>query len=475
MKITKCSIVCLFSLALVQVSAQEQGTSIFKRLKEKQADQATAYEPILTKEELAFKEQLDAELKAYTVRHLKEFTEFKNKYNADLMAYRSQILEVWGEVDVSTNTKLVDYTEDNVKTVVDFEQHEVVVSVIHNKDEKPDINKVERAVARLSKLTPSSNAVYKSDGKAVNVIAELVDDDVAKVITNDPAKAVSEATKEQITPSIDAEDVKVEEQEVARIQEKDKQQIEIIADKTDIPDDEITKVQASLVNNSSMNVFKVKDSKIVDRRNKLKEKRITRYKIAVNGKSDTTRVNKVKPYADLHAAKWKLPLELIIAIIHTESSFNPLAVSHIPAYGLMQIVPNSAGIDVNEFLNAKREPMATDVLFISEQNILAGSAYLHLLDNRYLKKISNKTSRMYCVIAAYNTGVGNVSRAFNLGKSRRLDETVVLTINSMEPEQVYQQLVERLPYEETRRYLKKVRGRMTNYQKILQSIEQSSI
>ena len=54
----------------------------------------------------------------------------------------------------------------------------------------------------------------------------------------------------------------------------------------------------------------------------------------------------------------------------------------------------------------------------------------------------------YCVIAAYNTGVGNVLRAFSRGKPSE----AIAAINRLPPEAVYQQLRTGLPYQETRVY-----------------------
>lgn len=462
----------VFVIVSGQVSAQEESKSIFAKLKEKQANQTMTSQAPLSKEEIEYKRQFEAELDTYTTEYLKEFAEYKKDYNAKLAAYRAELLSQWGEVDVSTNSKVVDYTEQDVKTVVDFDKGEVVISVLHDEDSPPDVTKVERAVQRLSEITPDTTLVNnkKNTSKSVNILAELVEPEEAKAIIEDATATVTKAVTEKVVPTIDAKDLQTEKEAVSRIQKQDQQQVEIIADKADLSNEVIASVSNTIARDAYVINGNNTDEKTSRKQDQLKKKRITRYKIAVKGKSDKSRVDKVKPYADIHAEKWELPLALIIAIIHTESSFNPLAVSHIPAYGLMQIVPNSAGIDVNEFLNKKREPMETDILFQSDQNIRAGSAYLHILDSRYLRKITNQESRLYCVIAAYNTGVGNVSRAFNDGKSRRLSSDVLAAINGMAPEQVYEQLVKALPYEETRRYLKKVRTRMSHYEGFIASM-----
>jgi membrane-bound lytic murein transglycosylase C len=80
-------------------------------------------------------------------------------------------------------------------------------------------------------------------------------------------------------------------------------------------------------------------------------------------------------------------------------------------------------------------------------------AYLKILDSRYLKRITNKQSRLYCVIAAYNTGAGNVAKTFT-GKTRIKPAAKI--INKMTPDEVYNYLRKHLPYEETQRYIVKV-------------------
>ena len=168
------------------------------------------------------------------------------------------------------------------------------------------------------------------------------------------------------------------------------------------------------------------------------------------------RVAKYKPLVEKYSKKYKVSKNLIYAIIRTESNFNQFAVSGSGAYGLMQIIPTTAGRDAYRYVYGKKGTPSKSYLFNAENNIKFGSAYLNILDTRYLKGIYNPISREYCVICSYNTGSGNVLKAFssNRTKAKKI-------INSKNPSQVYRQLQSNLRYEEPKRYLKKV----VNYKK----------
>jgi membrane-bound lytic murein transglycosylase C len=137
-----------------------------------------------------------------------------------------------------------------------------------------------------------------------------------------------------------------------------------------------------------------------------------------------------------------------------------MAKSHIPAYGLMQIVPRSAGKDATKHLYGKAKILAPSYLYGTENNINVGSAYLHVLYYKYLRKVKDPKSRIYCAIAAYNTGASNVARAFIRKKNFN---KAVKRINKMTSGEVYQALIRRLPFRETRRYVKKVANNMEKY------------
>ncbi len=168
------------------------------------------------------------------------------------------------------------------------------------------------------------------------------------------------------------------------------------------------------------------------------DKRALQYAAAVRKQSEATQVSR----------------SLIYAIIKIESSFNPYAVSSVPAYGMMQLVPSSGGREA--YRKAKGEDMmpSKEYLFDADNNIELGATYLGvLLNDSPLREIRNPVSREYCAIAAYNTGPGNVFRAFSKLSGRARQQDALDNINAMKPDEVYDTLRSRLPYEETRGYI----------------------
>ncbi|QOL26370.1 DUF3393 domain-containing protein [Thalassotalea sp. LPB0316] len=151
------------------------------------------------------------------------------------------------------------------------------------------------------------------------------------------------------------------------------------------------------------------------------------------------------------AKRYQIKPELIYGIIETESSFNPYAVSHANAYGLMQVVPNTAGADVYQKVKNTTGKPTKQQLFNPAFNIDIGTAYLHLLQNNYLNGVNNSTSQHYAMISAYNGGTGNVLKSFHRDR-----KTAVKVINAQQPKNVYYVLTKKHPRAESRRYLEKV-------------------
>ena len=120
---------------------------------------------------------------------------------------------------------------------------------------------------------------------------------------------------------------------------------------------------------------------------------------------------------------------LILGLIRQESLFDARARSPAAALGLMQIIPPTAARLANE-LNLPKP--ADEELFNPELNVRLGTLYLRNLLRRYDQK-------WYKAIAAYNAGEAAVDRW-----------SQAITTDDEE------EFIERIPYHETRGYVKLV-------------------
>lgn len=94
------------------------------------------------------------------------------------------------------------------------------------------------------------------------------------------------------------------------------------------------------------------------------------------------------------AVRHSINPQLVAALIHVESAFNPRAVSRKGAYGLMQLLPETA----RRFgVNRKRD------LLNPAKNLEAGVKYLKWLTERFGGDVQKS-------LAAYNAGEGAVDR-----------------------------------------------------------------
>jgi membrane-bound lytic murein transglycosylase C len=423
------------------------------------------------------KEELQ-EFEQWKAEYLAEYQQFREEHFKKVDDIRDNLISLWGDAEVSSQEEYVDYSDDKkVKTVLDFEKNEIRISVLH------DINEEVDQASAVNALT--------AQAQKDNSLTQLVGENVNESLAN---KLISSANKQEASPLSSQNEQSVVTKEIKKIEQQSvaqEQQIEKIYDllnsqEESKPENSISaqveeetteksiaqqKAQIEKEKQERIAALQAQSAKLANnQQNKdaLKNKKITTFTMPLAHKNDLAKakpfISQVKNQSD----RWQLSPSLMLAIMHTESYFNPKAQSHVPAFGLMQIVPRTAGVDVNRFLFKKDQPMAQSYLFLPNQNIEAGGAYLHILNSRYLRKIENAESRLYCVIAAYNTGSGNVAKTFNKDKSRNINRAAKI-INTMTPEEVYQQLVDKLPYDETKNYIKKVVKRQNIYEPLNRS------
>ena len=111
--------------------------------------------------------------------------------------------------------------------------------------------------------------------------------------------------------------------------------------------------------------------------------------------TDRRSPSRYRPYAEQmverYAGEYRVPADLVRAVIRVESNWNPGAVSTAGALGMMQLMPATA------------HGLRVDHPFWIDQNIEGGTAYLAYLYRRF-----NGDWRL--ALAAYNAGPAVVEK-----------------------------------------------------------------
>lgn len=447
------------------------------------------------------------EFHAYVNAYLDEYEQWRDEYTNKLDERRTDLIKTWGEGEVSSQTKQVDYSQnDQVKTAVDYESNTATVSVLVDEDSSPEeiealVRKipveVEGKTVDLANLKAEDHAVLYSldkEQQEKNFVIEQtqsqmneLDVQAERLIQSDTGipdsfiyqrahnKKLALLTKAQeriaaqtklyneMRAKHGIEVTRPEPQvEVVELVEKVESPKEVVKSEPVAEPKQPSKVVQVTVEDAA-ETHAVKPQPVVEvAATPVKPKKVVTYKVKLPENSLKSRASKYTPLAEKESKNWEIDAALIMAIMHSESAFRPDAKSHVPAFGLMQVVPTSAGHDVNKQVRNIDAPMKASDLYQPVINVETGTAYLDILNSKYLRKIENDQSRLYCMIAAYNTGAGNVARAFNKDRSTSIGKASKV-INKMTPEEVYNQLVAKLPYDETKNYLKKVNSRIALY------------
>ncbi|MDQ7068887.1 MAG: transglycosylase SLT domain-containing protein [Sulfurimonas sp.] len=353
-----------------------------------------------------------SEFEAYKQAQNKEFKDYKTKMQEEYKNYKKELSKYWEEPKLSSKKQWVSYTKDKKsRSNVDFAKNSYSVEVI-------------------------AKTLDDAKKKLKERITYIAGKNTKEVVQTDPLqKKIAQISKspDVVSSSVNAKPILTT---LLFPRQPSKAELNTYAMQT-IQANKITQTKAK---DKKENIYKVvvklpKNSKI---------------KLSAVYQTDVSKNSK----------EYKMPVDLLFAIMQTESDFNPFAKSHIPAYGLMQLVPWSGGADAYRMIYKKKGKPSATYLYNSSNNIQMGTAYLHILYYRYLRKIKDPQSRLYCTIAAYNTGAGNIAWAFT--RTTNMNKAAP-KINAMTSEQVYAHLLSNLKYDEPKHYLKRVNKRMKVY------------
>ena len=118
--------------------------------------------------------------------------------------------------------------------------------------------------------------------------------------------------------------------------------------------------------------------------------------------------NELKEAAKEIGWDWKL----LAALSYQESRFDSMAISKHGAFGVMQLMPQSA------------ERFGCDSSDLVKGNIRAAALLLRELDRSLQQRVQNKEERMKFVLAAYNSGLGHVQDAMQIARKLNQPDSI---------------------------------------------------
>jgi membrane-bound lytic murein transglycosylase F len=166
----------------------------------------------------------------------------------------------------------------------------------------------------------------------------------------------------------------------------------------------------------------------------------------------------IRKYSEDLGWDWRL----MASLIYQESRFKPNVTSWAGAWGLMQLMPNTA----------KR--FGVDSVSSARDQIRAGSQFIKWLNMNY-RDITDPNERIKFVLAAYNVGPGHIADARKLAKKNGADpdiwdNNVALFLLSKSDPKVYNDPVVKYGYcrgSETYNYVTEVLERYEHYRNIV--------
>lgn len=414
-----------------------------------------------------------------------DFEAYEAQARADYDRYVQSVKSVWGGDTIVDNTKKVwvEYGNDyRSRSIVDFEKGGIDVEIAVDESEKQDTSLIDaRLVAAVRRMLDSrgSTCPYPS---SVDVSVPLTDKPILDglvdfssfdMTASSEVSGVLPKSKRPVPPKPTVKGKMLDTARRSEVRDVEKKVVKketsekTLAERRKESREKASRKKEALAVESDKSLIA---RKIVAQSKKKvtgvkgadgKSRRVVQ--IQMNLVSDNLSRNAAL-YKDLVAEfsnRFQIEQPLIYAIMEQESAFNPQAKSWVPAYGLMQLVPKSGGADAYRYVYHKDWIPTQSYLFNPRNNIELGTAYLRVLMNQFAS-VSDVHCRRLCVIAGYNTGAGNVSRAFigttNLGKA-------FSHIESFDYNGLYNHLIANLPHSETRDYVVKVTQRREKYLK----------
>jgi membrane-bound lytic murein transglycosylase C len=318
--------------------------------------------------------------KRYDVNSTKTYNDHIKAHKHALQEYKNEIQKVWGNVEISTATKLVEYTNNyRYKKVIDYKKNKVILEVLVKNNKlahKHIILLFDNLYNYTQKQIYKNSILRKKKYKILNIFEEIILNDNIKLL---------------------------------HLVQKERKQ-EILADLS------LKKYDVRQYNNKYI------------------------YTTTVNLPNNYHKIIKLDYLSIINdiSIKLDIPRDLITAIIENRTYFNQNAIDEKPSYGLMQVNLLTA-MKVYYHLYGYKKFISPMHLYDTYTNILYGSTYLNILFSTNFKDIRNYKSKLYLIILAYYMNSADTFSLFAKDKKVALKK-----INLMSSSNVYKYILKKV-------------------------------
>jgi len=307
-----------------------------------------SYSWLFAQEQDIFK-KLDDKFDLLTVNLERSHQDYLARQDAAWKSYVARIEAKWNEFEESTQKKWVDYSDDlDTKIRIEFEEGYAEIEVIENADNPSALPAAEQKMEKqLTDLFSQNNEA------STNMLENQVsfDEDGKQVVNQDNS---SQFFQKKVKGNIQERGTFTSNDGIRRIKYR---------------------VRIPFVKNHIVR-----------------------------------RAKKYLPSVVKYASQYKIEPRLVLAVIYSESAFNPLAKSQADAYGLMQLIPRYGAHDAYRFIYKQNRMVSPNYLYDPDNNIRLGCAYLHVLIYKEWKIEPSSDKRRVLSICSYNWGPHNVRK-----------------------------------------------------------------
>ena len=301
----------------------------------------------------------------------KKYDDLEKKEKEKREKFKKEVEKLWDSYKESTSKTYVSYSNDlTSRSIVDFEKGEVTIEVIVDENDskdgsyKLDLNPDQKI--NITQIGNVKNIILSINASLINTITFFTlqnhQEDDGDQAGSKRGKGLNSKFLQQLNNVL---------------KEKGDDGKPILKDQLVNASGKVVKGMGNTMD-FAKSVVNTQTKKVRMHFSKDGKKRtIFSIKIPMSDDHIAKRRDRYKDLIVIEARRFNIPPEIALAIAETESAFNPKAKSHVPAYGLMQLVPKTGARDAYQWIYKKDKYVSGRYLYKPKNNRTRMCLFIH--------------------------------------------------------------------------------------------------